>query len=508
MSRLVVEHDVDSETAAVILAPRGDVVIEAGDIASGFTQVEGPFERYQRTVDVTGTSPDGRQQITETFDFRLDVPIWRPLVSWLMKRALRDPDRRPRARWWWPEAIVSRNTARLIAVITILSVMAGYLGVVISQTMTFAGEEFGSTKAEEGDAFATMRVGVGLSLLLIGRADRIGRKPLLIAFAGSSIVFTALGALSPSLGWLTAAQAIARGLDTGLLTLVGLAVVEEVPAKIRATVLGVMTMCTGLGSGMVVWALPLADLGPRAWRWIYVIPLVFLPILWWCWRVMPETRRFVVADEVKAPERINRKRFALIAVTAFASTLYLSPASQFQNDFLRDEQGYSAAEISLFRLLISTPVGIPILAAGYFADRRGRKPIGGVGVALGALASLAAYFSGGVLLWVFSAASIWLLAAAFTVLRSYSTELFPTRSRARVGGWMDVIGVSGSVVGLLVVGRLATQFGSFGPALSVMIFGPLLTAFLVLFFYPETASKELEEFNESDPTLAGPTDGR
>ena len=501
MTKLHVQHVVEREVADTILAPRADFLVEADQGNGTFEQLEGPFSRYERTVTEVRTYDNGTVNVAETYDFTLSIPFWRPLVTPLMRRGLRSAERTPKGRFWWPEAVVSQRSATLVAVIAVLSIFAGYLGVIIGQTITFATEEFAASDRAQAWTLAGLRGGVILSLVLIGRADRIGRKPMMIGFTVVSIFFTGLGALSTGMVSLGVAQAIARGFDTGLFTLLTLAVTEEVPAKIRATVLGIMTMCSGLGAGMVVWFLPLTDLGIRAWRIIYLVPLLFLPIVWRCWQVMPETRRFEKAAEVQASGRINRRRFALIGVAAFASTLFLSPASQLQNEYLRDERDFSGSQISLFRIIIGTPVGIPILAAGYYADRRGRKGIGGAGVAIGAIASLAAYFTGGVGLWIASAVSVWMLAAAITVLRSYSTELFPTRSRARVGGWLDLITVSGSFVGLVVVGYLADIYGSLGPALSFVVWGPLVTAVLVLFVYPETASKELETFNPTDPDL-------
>ncbi len=501
MTKLHVQHVVDRAAADAILAPRIDLLVEDRTGDGRFSQSTGPFERYERQVREIQSYDNGLVNVAETYDYRLAVPLWRPLVNLVMRRGLQDPNRTPRGRWWWPEEVVSQRSATLVSVIALLSVFAGYLGVVISQTITFAAEEFQASDRSQAWTLAGLRFGVFASLILIGRADRIGRKPLLIGFTAASIVFTAAGAFSTGLISLGIAQALARGFDTGLLTLLTLAVTEEVPAKIRAVVLGIMTMCTGLGAGMVVWVLPLADLDVRAWRIIYLVPLVFLPVVLWCWRIMPETRRFDRAAETEASGVVNRKRFVMLAVGAFAATLFLSPASQLQNEYLRDEQGFDAGQISIFRILIGTPVGIPILLAGFLADRKGRKPVGGLGVAIGAVASLLAYFSGGVQLWVSSAISVWLLAAAFTVLRSYSTELFPTRARARIGGWLDLISVAGSFVGLVVVGYLAEVYGSLGPALSVVVWGPLLTAGLVLFAYPETAARELETLNPSDPIL-------
>ena len=250
---------------------------------------------------------------------------------------------------------------------------------------------------------------------------------------------------------------------------------------------------------MVLWVLPIADASPGAWRWTYVAPVLFIPPLLWVARHLPETRRFDVADQAQAPAPIDRRRFTLIAFSAFASALFLSPASQLLNEYLRDEQSMSAAAISAFRLITGTPAGLIVLAAGIAADRVGRKPIGGVGLGIGVIFSALVFFSNGAMLWIVGTIGFWALAGTSPALRGYQTELFPTRARARVGGWIDLITVTGSAIGLLTVGELSTRWDSLGQAIAVMAVAPLLVVVLIFVAYPETASQELEVFNPDDP---------
>ncbi|MEZ5339901.1 MAG: hypothetical protein R2706_00160 [Acidimicrobiales bacterium] len=117
----------------------------------------------------------------------------------LMKRALVDLDRTPRQRWWWPKAVMTTTTTTMVATLTILSIMAGYLGVVIGQTITFAVAQFGASDTQQGDTLAAVRIGVIASVIAIRQADRIGRKPLIIGFALASILFTLAGAFANSM---------------------------------------------------------------------------------------------------------------------------------------------------------------------------------------------------------------------------------------------------------------------------------------------------------------------
>jgi MFS family permease len=83
----------------------------------------------------------------------------------------------------------------------------------------------------------------------------------------------------------------------------------------------------------------------------------------------------------------------------------------------------------------------------------------------------------------------------------YGPELFTTRARGRANGVVTLAGVIGSVVGLLIAGRLGDQWG-LGKALAVLAVGPLLLAVLVIRRFPETAHLELEQLNPEDAVTA------
>jgi MFS family permease len=497
MTTVSVQRRVDAAELERLRAPRTDLLVEHSDDGWTFTQDHGPFTRYRRTLR-TGPAHGERIEVDEVVEFRLAIPVWRPLFTPLMKRALQDPDRRPRRRWWWPREVIGTDTTTLIGLLVVLSVVAGYLGTVISQTLTFAAAQFEAGRTAQGTTLAAVRIGVILSVLAARLADRYGRRPLIVWTAAASAVFTALGAVAPSLWVLGSAQTVARGLATALATLIVIAATEEVPAAARALAVSLLTLGSALGSGMVVWVLPVADLDPNGWRVIYVVPLLALPLLVWVRRSLPETRRFQASRAHRGPVQVDRSRFVLLAVAAFAAALFLSPASQFSNEFLREEREYSAATIAAFRLITSTPAGLAVLLGGILADRRGRRYLGAFGLLGGAVATALSYQTHGVALWLWAFAGVWIIGAAVPALRVYQTELFPTRARGRVGGWLDLIAVTGSAIGLVLTGVLADRWGSLSPAVAVMLVGPLVVAVLVLARFPETRAVELEDMNPED----------
>ena len=499
MARLNRTWEVDQEGLDRLRAPRNDLLTERSDGPDRWVLDEGPFRHYERRLDV---QPVGhRFSVTETTNYKLEMPIWW-IYLWLpMRYALASQDRTARRRIWWPQKVVTAATARQICLLGTVGTMAGYMGVLIGQTISFAAEDFGVEDNVQANTLAAVRIGVLLSFVFLGRADRIGRQPLTVRFALAAILFTAVGAASPNIVALGASQAVARGLTTGLLTLITLASTEEVPASARALAISFMTLTTGFGAALVVWVIRVADLFPGAWRLAYVLPLLFLPLLWWIARNLPETRRYKVATANDSPAPINWWRFALIGGAAFMSTIYLSPASQLRNEFLRDDLNFTAGDISTFQLLISLPATAAVPIGGMIADRYGRRWIGAGALATSAVAGAISFQTTGLLLWVMAGIGVSASAAAVPALRGYQTELFPTRARGRVGGMIDVLTVAGSALGLVVVGALSVRWDDLGLAISVMVFAPLLVALTILLAFPETANKELEEFNPLDPVF-------
>lgn len=490
----------DDELAA-LRCPRSDLLVEQPDGADAWTMAEGPFDRYRRTLEVGRADGSGVRTVVERTEYKVAVPFWWPYLAWPLRRALADRNREPRGRWWWPREVVAADTARLISLVATIAAMAGYMGVLIGQTITFAARDFGVDDSVQANTLAGVRVGVLVSMVLITRADRIGRRPLLIWFTFGAIVFSALGAAAPSMVALGGAQTIARGLTTGLLTLTALAATEEVPARSRAMAIAVMYVTTGFGAALVLWVLPLADVAPGGWRILYLVPLLFLPALWRVARRLPETRRFEAAAASQAPGAINWGRFILVGFTALVAAMFASPASQLRNEFLSGDLGFTAAQISVFQLLVSIPATLAVPVGGHLADRFSRRWIGAGGLIVSSLAAAASYQLSGLWLWITASIGFTVAAGTVPALRGYQVELFPTRARARVGGMIDTLAVTGSAIGLVTVGWLSVRWDDLGAAIGVMVFAPLAVAVVIFVFFPETARVELEELNPTDPSL-------
>ncbi len=479
---------------ASLRAPRDDHLLAERASGDGIYElVEGPFWEYERRL--TSTSIDGGVEVTEEIDYQLAIPGWGIIFRFPVRQELRNPS--PQTPWWAPPDRLDAETSVALSSLAALTLVAGYLGTLIAQTITFAADQFDASDRDQGIVLAAVRIGVLLALALVALADRRGRLGLIRISAIAGCAVTATGALAPGMVWLGASQTVARGLSTALALLIGIMAAELVPRNSRAYTVSLLALTAALGSGMAVWLLPLADLGEGAWRILYVVPLLGIPFVRYAIQGLPESRRFVRAVE-RPPARPHAARLWLLAASALLASIFVAPASQFLNDFLRDDLDYSAAQITAFTLLTNTPGFLGIVIGGRIADARGRRGVGAVAMAGGTAFTLAMYLSQGWGLWAWSVAGTIVGAAAVPALGVYGPELFATTARGRANGLITVFAVMGSAIGLLVVGSLSDSWGGFGPAMGVVALGPALVVVLILTAYPETAHRELEELNPED----------
>ena len=509
MTRLEHRHRVPHDSAATWLEPRNDVVIErctaSTPTTATFDAHVGPFDEWHRQVELT-VSSDGHTVVDEIVAYRLAIPVWgvlfRPALRHHLRHAPRPEGHQP---WWAPPEALDARAATALSVLCVFAVMSGYLGTLITQTLTYAARQFDAGTGEQGTLLAGVRIGVLLSLVIVAIADRRGRRRVLVVSLLGSCVITAVGAASTGMMWLGISQTFARSLSTVVVILIAVMAAEEMPAGTRAFAVSVVTMTAALGAGMCVLNLVYVDLATGAWRIAYLVPLIAVyPIITIAKR-LPETKRFESRQlRIAEPhgsgnrDRIDWRRFVMLAIGAFLWSLFLSPAAQFLNEFLRTERGFSGIVIAIFVLATNTPGGIGIVIGGKLADRHGRRVVGAIGIAGGVLFTVISYLSWGWPLWLASIAAAVIGAIAVPALAVYGPELFPTSQRGRANGGLQVVAVAGSSLGLLAVGWLADRVGGIGQAMAIVAIAPALLVLVVIFWFPETARRELEDLNPSD----------
>lgn len=532
--------DYDEETAP----PNRDST-HPSEKTAVFSAIEGPFEEYQRRLQATKL-PDGGYRLHTLITYRLSIPFWSFLLSPLVRRRLRQRCLGGGQPWWAPSERIDPRSGRMLGVLCVLAVIDGYLGTLLSQSISFAADEFGVGVSVQGNVLSAVRLGALLALGFVILADRKGRRPLLLLCVGAACVATIGGAVSGEVWTFGTTQVLARGSATAAFLLMAVMSSEEVPKGVRGYAVSVMGMAAGLGSGIVIWLLPLADLGLRAWRILFLIPVAALPVVLWSYRRLPESRRFIDLREraglreraahrglppidagtpPEAPPAAStppaspalaadatavasaadrrRKRLMLLGATSMLSAVFAAPASQFLNEYLREERNFSAGNISVYQLVTYAPVGMGMLASGKLSDLRGRRTIGIVCLLASPVCITLRYLQSGWPMWLWGVLGGLAAGALVPVLGAYTSELFGTSLRARSNGQMTVVGVAGSVVGLQLVGNLTEPLGGFGQAFVLVAAAPLLVAVLIFLFFPETAREELEDINPEDASADG-----
>ncbi len=481
---------------------RRDLVDETAEPDGSFSCREGPFTVYRRTL-----GPDG-PRVTETTHYRIAVPWFAWLFALPVRSTLRHrPNRRQSETqpWWAPPDRLDARAATALGLLAAASLIVGYVNTLFTQTVTFAAKEYGVSDGGQSVAGALVRVGVVFTLPIVFAADRIGRRMATVGVAIAGPLLSVLGAVAPSFALLTASQMIARPMALALDILVAITAAEEMPRSSRAYAVSVLSLASGLGAGFAVMALPLADIGTRAWRLVYVLPIGLMVFAVSLRRHLPETRRFV-APHAESPA-MNRGRLGIIAAAAFFGNIFIAPASFFQNNYLKKVRHYSARLISAFTLVTATPVGIGVMAGGRVADVRGRRRLAAVGVVVSTILLVASFTVGGWPMWLTALTGGIAGGAAYPALAVYRTELFPTGNRGRAGGLITAAALAGGSIGLLVTGALRDSGVGFGPIMAGLGLGEIVVAVIVVKAYPETAHHELEDLNPEDviPTAVNRT---
>lgn len=415
-----------------------------------------------------------------------------------------DPSSVGRAFWLPPDRLDDRQI-RVLLLLVSASLLSAFVNTLFTQTVAFAGDDLGVGDWGRGVAGTVVRMGIIFGLPAAILADRIGRRRVVVTLAWTAPILASLGALAPNFPFLVATQTLSRPLGLALDLLVAVIAAEEMPRNSRAYAVSVLAVANGLGAGVAVVALPLADIGPDGWRLVYALSLVWLFVAVSITRRLPETERFTrlerrpsrkpVAKD-RSPDR--RRRLAIQIAVGFFGNMLLSPASFFQNSYLKDDRGFSAGMVSLFTIVTSTPAVIGLIVGGRVADRRGRRRVAVLCTPVGGFLIALSFATSSTLMWSSAIIGAIFAAAAYPSLAVYRTELFATSRRGLSGFVILASALIGGSFSLLITGALADSGVSYGPIMLALVFGPIAVSLIVLFTYPETAHTELEDLNPED----------
>lgn len=508
----VLEIDIDAAELTARLAPRDDALVaESEPVLTGtltdaagpgagagearFGCAHGPFSTYERVATWQPSGP-GRFRYRQHVRFWPAIPVFAPLFFPLMRRSLRNgltPGRSP--MWAMPDRL-SASQSRVVAVMCLFHVIGGILFSFLTNVLTFIAADLGDGSAgEQSVVLAVARLGAVLTILAMAVADRVGRRRVAIWSAAAAVTLTLAGGLAPDLAVLAVLQTLARSLAVAAMLSADTLSVEELPAGSRAAAQGLGALSYGLGSGLVILALPIADIGPSGWRFVFLVALLCIPLLVIGARHLPESHRFITRNRFAAEaRRVDPRRFAFVGVLLVLFNFFVAPASQLQNDYLRTDQGFAGSRITLFIAVTSIPGLFGILVGGRVADRRSRRAVMVPGFVATAVFGAGFFATGGVPMWISASLAAGLGMLSVPALGVLAPEMFPTARRGSARGALSAVAMAGSVVGLLGAGALVDSIG-YGDAFMLMALAPLAAAVLAL-RVPETSGLELEALNE------------
>jgi MFS family permease len=481
------------ENRIALLSPRDDVVLEVARADAVFEQQAGPFASYQRVV----TEVD--QQLVETTSYRLLIPWFRWLFAWPMRRLLLRRGSRLAAGvqpWWAPPDRLDPRQVMLLGIVAAASMSAAFTNTLFTQTVTFAGDDFGIGNTGQGIGGIVVRAGIVIALPLAFMADRVGRRKMIVLAAWLAPLFAALGALSPNFPVLVGTQTIARPMSLALELLLAVMITEEMPRNSRAYAVSVLAMANGLGAGVCVNGLRLADVAPWGWRLVYVLNLIWVVAAIDLGRRLPETLRFVRKHVVAPP--INRVRLMQISAVSLFGNMFVAPASFFQNKYLKNIRGMDAGAISNFTLGTATPAGLGLVVGGRLADIYGRRALMVVLAPTSTALLVWSFFVDGAGLWAGAFGAGLLGGAAYPAFAVYRTEMFPTGNRGRAAGIITAAALLGGSLGIWMAGVLLDRGWSYGQTMGLLAAAEVITILIVLFTYPETAHQELDDLNPDE----------
>lgn len=393
---------------------------------------------------------------------------------------------------------------KVLLLVGLGSMLVAFTNTLFTQTVAFAADEFGVSNSAQGLGSAIVRWGIVISLPIVARADARGRRPMIVALSWAAPLVCALGALSPNFAVLVATQTLGRPLGLTLDILLAVLVIEEMPRDSRAYATGLLAVLSGLGAGVAVASLPLADISLSSWRWIYVMSLVWLPVALAITRGLPESIRFVArrTDFMGHARGFSRsgltRNLGRICSVVFLSNIFIATMSIFQNRYLKDTRGYSALLVALFTTATSSPAAIGLVIGGRVADARGRRRLGAFMVPVGATLLALSFAAHGPLMWWLAISGAVGLGLAYPAMAVYRGELFPTHQRGLAGGLIMTSSLVGGSIGLIGAGRAVDAGASYGSVMLTLLVFPVLASVVVWMRYPETAHRALEDINPED----------
>jgi len=390
-----------------------------------------------------------------------------------------------------------------LALLGAVTFFDGYDFTALSQLLPNLRPSFGLDQAQAGVLVACINLGAVAACVLARAADRLGRRRLLLlTVAGYTLASVASGLATSAVAF-GVLQFFARMFLIADTVVAVVYAAEEFPADRRGLAIGVIQGFFSLGAVACAASAPLLLRSALGWRAVYLLGGVSILALFPARRSLRETGRFLEKALSQPPVKSSftaiwrgpyRRRMLLMSLVWALTFLCTQSGVMFWKEFAVSQRGFSDAQVGS-AVAIAALAALPLIFyAGKLLDLAGRRAgaavIFGVEVA-GALGSYSLH--GFWPLTVMLVLGIFGSSAVFSVLGTYTAELFPTDVRGGAFAWSNnLLGRAGYVLSPLLVGYVAS-LSDWGFAVRLTAVGPVVALALLLSFAPETKARELEE---------------
>jgi AAHS family 3-hydroxyphenylpropionic acid transporter len=321
--------------------------------------------------------------------------------------------------------------------------------------------DFGLSPGEAGAAFSASPLGLFVGALMAGPfADRLGRKPVLLASVMVFGVFSIVTAWAPNLDVLLLVRFLCGvGLGGAMPMLLAMSA-ELAGEKRKAFTVGLVTAGLPLG-GALVGLLARTDAAQADWRLIFIVggvaPLILAAVLFF---LLPETKAKSAEDVLTGDSLhalFSRERLATtaslwISFAAIALVLHL-----FLNwlPLLLGQRGVAPKDTAGIMTLFNIGGALGGLFAGWAIDRMGpRRPFMGIFLILMLVLIVLSGLTGTATLAMMAFAAGFLIMAGQFGLYALAPQHYGDKVRGVGVGAAVSAGRLGSVFGPLVAGAL------------------------------------------------------
>ena len=363
--------------------------------------------------------------------------------------------------------------------------------------------DFNVQKDELAYATSYIRFGALPALLLTSLADVYGRKRVFLTSLAGVSICTCVTALSKNISHFVMCQMACR-LFIELCSNTGFVIItEEFPPEHRGWGMGILGATGALGFGLGAVLFAGIEILPWGWRFLYIvgiIPLAVIPLLN---KKIPETARFIslksspISTQSKQPvlSRYSR-RLAGICAACGCFACGNTGVFQFSGYYVMKIKHWEPWQFSCL-VISGGAVGVfGNVAVGKYGDKYGRRRTGCILACFFPALAYAFYHSDGAPLGVCWAFLTFLSVAMNVLVRTLSTEIFPTASRGTASGFVSASNAIGGMLGLALVGKGTAHYAL--PDIICLVSVATIASGVSLLTLPETSGQELEQINELD----------